>query len=151
MNPIQPMPSYPLPPVPAAAPWSQPQGLTVERAQEILAETKAREKAAAKQAKEEAKKAAAARAAVLAADAIREAEEAARQALDARLKYEQELCHATRQLLMEIRSLVINGSAQPTPHTYFARFRKELQPLASTYGVKLVLIGMGQLATLVIA
>lgn len=63
------------------------------------------------------------------------AQEDARKALEARLDYEQGLAYATGEMLQAIRNR--SGAISTT----FAKFRKELNPLAETYGFKLVLVG----------
>lgn len=63
------------------------------------------------------------------------AQEDARKAVEARLDYEQALATATHELLQAIRNRA--GAISTT----FAKFRKELNPLAETYGFKLVLVG----------
>lgn len=73
---------------------------------------------------------------------------AERRALGERIQYEIALAEATSQLLAFIRSLLLSEVCVDSS-TVFATFRKELQPLASTYGVKIVLIGQKDRATLV--
>lgn len=63
------------------------------------------------------------------------AQEDARVALVARLDHEEALASATLELLRCIRRNDFSPSHQ------FAKFRKELNPLAETYGFKLVLVG----------
>ena len=79
--------------------------------------------------------------------AIGEAKAAELKAFNERIDYERDLAEATALLVVSIRRLRTAGecSAYPT----FARFRKELSPLAETYGVKIVLVGDKSKATLV--
>lgn len=80
-------------------------------------------------------------------EALAQAEQAKAQhdalkALAARLDYEEALASATCNLLHHIRRSDFSPSYQ------FAKFRKELNPLAETYGFKLVLVGDKTRATL---
>lgn len=70
------------------------------------------------------------------------AQEDARKAVEARLDYEEHLARTTVDLLLAVR----RGDFAPS-YT-FAKFRKELNPLAETYGFKLVLVGDKTRATL---
>lgn len=73
-------------------------------------------------------------------EALAQAEQAKAQhdalkALAARLDYEEALARTTLNLLRYIRR------SDFAPDYEFAKFRKELNPLAETYGFKLVLVG----------
>lgn len=70
----------------------------------------------------------------------REAEEAEREALKDRLTYETKLAHATLTLLGEVRRMRVE-QRQSEVFNALADFRKELSPLAATYGMKIVLVG----------
>lgn len=74
------------------------------------------------------------------------AQEDAQKALEARLNHEQALCSATAALLGAIRTFG-HTPGQATSRV-FAEFRKELTPLAESYGYKLVLVGDKTQATL---
>lgn len=74
--------------------------------------------------------------------------EAAKQAISTRIDGEVALAKATILLLSDVRTLCVHGMS-PVPRTELATFRKELQPLAETYGVRIVLIGDKSTATLV--
>lgn len=71
------------------------------------------------------------------------ADQAAAEALEARLQRDTDLANATVSLLSYIR---LNSSSANVP---FAKFRSELNPLALTYGYKLVLVGDKTRASLV--
>lgn len=80
-------------------------------------------------------------------EALAQAEQAkaledARKALEARLDHEEAMARATLTLLLCIRRRDFS------PQYDFAKFRKELNPLAETYGFKLVLVGDKTRATL---
>lgn len=80
-------------------------------------------------------------------EALAQAEQAKAQhdalkALAARLDYEEALARTTLNLLRYIRR------SDFAPDYEFAKFRKELNPLAETYGFKLVLVGDKTRATL---
>lgn len=84
-------------------------------------------------------------------EALADAEHAKAQAdalkaLEARLNYEQALCSATAALLGAIRTFG-HTPGQATSRV-FAEFRKELTPLAESYGYKLVPVGDKTQATL---
>lgn len=74
------------------------------------------------------------------------AQEDAQKALEARLDHEEALCSATAALLGAIRTFG-HTPGQATSRV-FAEFRKELTPLAESYGYKLVLVGDKTQATL---
>lgn len=76
---------------------------------------------------------------------------AAKEAIEARIKEELALAEATQVLLTHIRQLVVGQARSVNGSRPLARFIKELQPLARTYGVKIVKVGNGELATLVLA
>lgn len=86
-----------------------------------------------------------------AAEAATKYEEAsaANQALHDRITAELGLCAATAVLLRNVRSLVLESAATVPASSELARFRKELQPLAETYGLRIVLVGDRTTATLV--
>lgn len=73
---------------------------------------------------------------------------AAKQAISTRIDGEVALAKATLLLLSDVRTLCVHGMST-VPRTELAAFRKELQPLAETYGVRIVLIGDKSTATLV--
>lgn len=72
-----------------------------------------------------------------------------RNELAARIDSEMALAEATRTLLADIRVLLISGNAVH-PRKEFAKYRKDLSALASTYGVKIVPVGDKSAATLTI-
>ena len=72
------------------------------------------------------------------------------EALKARIHDDIALAHATRTLLDGVQSLRLLG-ATVSAHQVLARFRKELAPLAESYGAKIVLVGDKTTATLVLA
>lgn len=65
-----------------------------------------------------------------------------------KLEYQRALAQTTDSLLGRIREVVVDGGAVAN-YPDFAKFRKELQPLAETYGVRIVLVGDKTQATLV--
>ncbi|HVH93261.1 MAG TPA: hypothetical protein VM783_17990 [Candidatus Acidoferrum sp.] len=71
-----------------------------------------------------------------------------RDEFERRINAEMELASVTHTLLRDIRD---SGKIGRSPDTRcdFAKFRKELQPLAESYGYKIVLVGDKSLATLV--
>lgn len=73
---------------------------------------------------------------------------AAHQAVQDRINFERDLASATITLLDEVRNVTLGVSVAAVSES-FARFRKELQPLARTYGVKITLVGDKTKATLV--
>jgi hypothetical protein len=85
--------------------------------------------------------------AALAAAEKRKAAEEIRQQTLARIKNEAALAHATSLLLRDINTLAQGRITAPS--SPLATFRKELQPLAATYGMKIVLVGDKTQATLV--
>lgn len=85
-----------------------------------------------------------------AADAVAAlAAQEAKDALIARLNNDRALAVATQALIEAARDLVVYGQYTTTSADSFAKFRKELQPLASSYGLKIVLVGNRSRATLV--
>lgn len=68
-----------------------------------------------------------------------------------RIDNELALAQATHTLLTHIRQLVVDQARSVNGSKALAIFIKELQPLAQTYGVKIVKVGNGELATLVLA
>src|ERR1044072_1940516 len=72
---------------------------------------------------------------------------AAKDALGSRLSYERGLANATVELLAEIARIEFNYGSASMSHGY-AKYRKELSPLAETYGFKLVLVGDKSVAVL---
>jgi len=76
---------------------------------------------------------------------------AAKEAIEARIKEELALAEATQALLTHIRQLVVEQTRSVNGSKPLSRFIKELQPLAQTYGVRIVKVGNGELATLVLA
>jgi hypothetical protein len=80
-----------------------------------------------------------------------EAAEAAREALAASIKaeeltkqltYDRNLARATVGLLADVAT-VLNGSSA-SPHSTYAAFVDELQPLANKYGYRIVFVGNGE-------
>ena len=142
-----PIPAPPAPPVPAAASWPAQAAtsattappLSVEAAQEALAEAKA-------SAKEEA---AAERAALAAAEA-EQVRCDRREALRQRIEYESGLARTTKQLLADIAALLLHHVRHISPGTYYADYATELQPLAKTYGCKIIPVGDRTLGTVVV-
>lgn len=80
-----------------------------------------------------------------------DAETQRRGKIAARIEAEQALAEATQVLLTNIRQLVVDQVRTVNGFKALAHFIKELQPLAKTYGVKIVKVGNGELATLVLA
>lgn len=81
--------------------------------------------------------------------AVREETLAEKTALNNRISYEVALANATIILLASLRSLLLGEVPSVAPQAVLAKFRKELQPLAETYGVKIVCVGDKTTATLV--
>lgn len=73
---------------------------------------------------------------------------AAKEKIEARINRDETLAMATVALLRQINYLLVDGGECSALHN-LAEFRKELQPLAETYGVRIVLIGDKSTATLV--
>ena len=109
---------------------------SIEKTAQALDDLKAKQKAEAKAAKEAEQQA-----------AERAEAKAARTALIERLTYEKRLAVATQVLLDSIRGIEIHGCKAQLV-TQFAEFRDELNPLAQTYGFKLVLVGDKSVAVL---
>lgn len=78
-------------------------------------------------------------------------EQAERDRIAARISDELALAEATQTLLTHIHQLVVDQTRSVNGSKALAYFIKELQPLAQTYGVKIVKVGNGELATLVLA
>lgn len=75
-----------------------------------------------------------------------------REAFGKRIDNDVKLAEATALLLVRIRSLALAASnATSVGLPEFARFRKELQPLAESYGMKIVLVGDRTTASVVAA
>ncbi len=72
-------------------------------------------------------------------------------ALADRFNYDQELAQATVSLIGEAKRLILDGQTSASANTSFAKFRKQLSPLAATYGVKIVLVGNKSTATVALA
>lgn len=113
---------------------------TVKDAEKVAAAIKAEADAAATRVVQEAAARAEATQKLAAANA-------AKQAVRDRLAYQRGLAQATDSLLGRIGAVLDGGTV--SNYEAFAKFRKELQPLASTYGIKIVLVGDKTQATLV--
>lgn len=77
--------------------------------------------------------------------------QAERDHITVRIDNELALAEATGILLTHIRQLVVEQVRSVNGVKLLSRFSKELQPLAHTYGVKIVKVGNGELATLALA
>ena len=70
-------------------------------------------------------------------------------ALTSRIEQDLELALATSALLIGAKDLLLGNNTHGTSARMFAKLRKELAPLAESYGVKIVLVGDKTSATLV--
>lgn len=75
------------------------------------------------------------------------AERERRDAFEARTQYEVSLAHATLELLNTVRGIELFGHP-PSLVCTFAKFRKELSPLAESYGYRIKLVGDKSVAVL---
>lgn len=88
--------------------------------------------------------------AALAAKAEADAQQAERDAIQARIREDQRLADATICLLQRLEDLRVFRTKIPTPALQLAKYRKQLQPLAESYGARIVLIGDKTQATVVL-
>ena len=105
---------------------------------------------ALREAKQQAKENAAAERAALAAKEAEQAEADRREALRQRIEYESGLASTTKQLLADIAALLLRNVRHIGPGTYYAEYATELQPLAKTYGCKIIPVGDRTLGTVVV-
>lgn len=75
------------------------------------------------------------------------AERTRRDELRARIDYELSLANATARLLADVQSIALGGG-RADQSAYLVQFRKELAPLADSYGFSIVLVGDKSVAVL---
>lgn len=75
------------------------------------------------------------------------AERERRAALGKRIDYEHALAAATARLLADVQNITLGGG-RADQSEYLVRFRKELAPLAGTYGFRIVPVGDKSVAVL---
>lgn len=105
---------------------------------------------ALREARQQAKENAAAERAALAAKEAADAVAATQQALRERLTHEAGLASATCLLISDVRNLLLNGHSEVRANTAYADYAYELQPLAKSYGCKLIPVGDRKQGTLVV-
>lgn len=105
---------------------------------------------ALREARQQAKENAAAERAALAAKEAADAVAATQQALRERLAHEAGLASATALLINDVRELLLNGAREVLACEAFATYVHELQPLAKSYGCKIVPVGDRKRGTLVV-
>ena len=105
---------------------------------------------ALREAKQQAKENAAAERAALAAKEAADAQAATEQALRERLTHEAGLASATCLLISDVRNLLLNGHSEVRANTAYADYAYELQPLAKSYGCKIIPVGDRKQGTLVV-
>jgi hypothetical protein len=77
------------------------------------------------------------------------AKQAADAALADRFAHDAGLAHATSELLAAGRGLLLGNIRVAATLSIIAKYRKELAPLAASYGLKIVLVGDKSTATVV--